>query len=203
MKFLLLIIFAFNAIAFSQQNVVPNLSDNLKKTASVELVRKKEVLYSAMKARVNLNGRGPEYRITEIKNGKSEIIKVPEGRNTFYVSGFGTPGQSSVSFNAKSGENYSLMIAPRSSSFWAGVAGGVIGNAIETAIEKDITSEGGAFRISLQYPSEITNKYKTNYTSKPDLNFLQEELTKLRDLYEKGLISEEVYQERQKEIISN
>jgi hypothetical protein len=203
MKFLLLIIFAFNAIAFSQHNVVPNLSDNLKKTASVELVRKKEVLYSAMKARVNLNGRGPEYRITEIKNGKSEIIKVPEGRNTFYVSGFGTPGQSSVSFNAKSGENYSLMIAPRSSSFWAGVAGGVIGNAIETAIEKDITSEGGAFRIALQYSSVITNKDKTNYTSKPDLNFLQEELTKLRDLYEKGLISEEVYQERQKEIISN
>ena len=203
MKFLLLIIFAFNVLAFSQNNEVLNLSDNLKKNASVELVRKKEVLYSAMKARVNLNGKGPEYRITEIKNGKSEIIKVPEGRNTFYVSGFGTPGQSSVSFSAKSGENYSLMIAPRSSSFWAGVAGGVIGNAIETAIEKDITSEGGAFRIALQYSSEITNKDKTNYTSKPDLNYLEEELTKLRDLYEKGLISEEVYQERQKEIISN
>ena len=192
-----LFILIFTSTIFSQQNVNSSFSGQLEGTITVELVRKKELLYSALKTRVNLNGKKASFRVAEIKNGKSKIIKVPTGKNVLYVSGFGIPGQSSVSFEAKFGEKYTFIIAPRSSSYWAGFFGGVIGNAIES----DLSSEGGGFRIALQSTSEIQKVNKDD--AKNNASDLEEELAKLKNLYQKGLITEEVYKMRQKELISN
>ena len=193
-----LFVLIFTSTIFSQQNLNSSFSGQLERTITVELVRKKELLYSALKTRVNLNGKKASFRVAEIKNGKSKIIKVPEGKNVLYVSGFGIPGQSSVSFEAKFGESYSFIIAPRSSSYWAGFFGGVIGNAIES----DLSSEGGGFRIALQSILEI-QKVKNDDTENNVLSDLEEELAKLKNLYQKGLITEEVYKMRQRELISN
>tara|TARA_A100001234_G_scaffold189464_1_gene175091 strand:- start:1362 stop:1955 length:594 start_codon:yes stop_codon:yes gene_type:complete len=187
----------FTSTIFSQQNVNSSFLEQSEETVVVELVRKKELLYSALKTRINLNGKKASFRVAEIKNGKSKIIKVPTGKNVLYVSGFGIPGQSSVSFEAKFGEKYSFIIAPRSSSYWAGFFGGVIGNAIES----DLSSEGGGFRIALQSTSEIQKVNKDD--AKNNASDLEEELAKLKNLYQKGLITEEVYKMRQKELISN
>ena len=102
-----------------------------------------------------------------------------------------------MSFEAKFGEKYSFIIAPRSSSYWAGFFGGVIGNAIES----DLSSEGGGFRIALQSTSEIQKVNKDD--AKNNTSDLEEELAKLKNLYQKGLITEEIYKMRQKELISN
>lgn len=187
----------FTSTIFSQQNVNSSFLEHSEGTVVVELVRKKELLYSALKTRINLNGKKASFRVAEIKNGKSKIIKVPTGKNVLYVSGFGIPGQSSVSFEAKFGEKYSFIIAPRSSSYWAGFFGGVIGNAIES----DLSSEGGGFRIALQSTSEIQKVNKDD--AKNNTSDLEEELAKLKNLYQKGLITEEIYKMRQKELISN
>ena len=187
----------FTSTIFSQQNVNSSFLEHSEGTVVVELVRKKELLYSALKTRINLNGKKASFRVAEIKNGKSKIIKVPTGKNVLYVSGFGIPGQSSVSFEAKFGEKYSFIIAPRSSSYWAGFFGGVIGNAIES----DLSSEGGGCRIALQSTSEIQKVNKDD--AKNNTSDLEEELAKLKNLYQKGLITEEIYKMRQKELISN
>ena len=187
----------FTSTIFSQQNVNSSFLEHSEGTVVVELVRKKELLYSALKTRINLNGKKASFRVAEIKNGKSKIIKVPTGKNVLYVSGFGIPGQSSVSFEAKFGEKYTFIIAPRSSSYWAGFFGGVIGNAIES----DLSSEGGGFRIALQSTSEIQKVNKDD--AKNNTSDLEEELAKLKNLYQKGLITEEIYKMRQKELISN
>ena len=192
-----LFFFFFTSTIFSQQNVNSSFLEHSEGTVVVELVRKKELLYSALKTRINLNGKKASFRVAEIKNGKSKIIKVPTGKNVLYVSGFGIPGQSSVSFEAKFGEKYSFIIAPRSSSYWAGFFGGVIGNAIES----DLSSEGGGFRIALQSTSEIQKVNKDD--AKNNTSDLEEELAKLKNLYQKGLITEEIYKMRQKELISN
>lgn len=200
---LFLFFLTFNSLIFSQENFVVTSPDQLKATASIELVRKKEPLYSTLKTRVRLNG----IRVTQVKNGNSESINIPEGRNMLAVSAFGFPGESTISFIAKSGENYSFVIAPRSSSFWAGMVGGLVGvgTLLSTAFEATLNySEGGAFGIALQSSSKI-EKLK-NQKNKTNIKFenksLEKELIKLKELFKKGLISEEVYLIRQKELIS-
>jgi len=184
----------------AQDNFAITSPEQLSETATVELNRERAFLFSALKARVRLNGS----RVAQVKNGGSESIRIPSGRNTLAVSGFGAPGESTVSFIAKPGESYSFVIAPRSSNFWAGITGGVFGVGLlwSTAFESTFSSsEGGTFGIALSGSSEFNKKTIQESTPSAQTDNVEKELLELKDLYEKGLIDEEVYKAKQKELL--
>ena len=142
-------------------------------------------------------------------------FKVPAGMNTIYVNQNLTVGQSSVAFDARPNETYTFNVYYRQESYWAGLYGGYLGQAMESSVSGETT--GGTFGIkmtsttfnpSLDSPKEPlleTSETKVPVIEKiiedKNTNNLEEELNKLKDLFEKGLIDEDVYKEMQKELL--
>lgn len=67
--------------------------------------------------------RANEKLVAKVGNGKTEKFYISEGLTTFAVSGFGAPGESTITFRVKAGETYKLAVASRKSNFWSGLAG--------------------------------------------------------------------------------
>ena len=172
MKNILLTLIVFGSFGLvGQDNFAITSPEQLQGTAKVELKRESAFLFSGLKARVRLNGA----RVTKVGNGKSDTINVPSGRNTLAVSGFGAPGESTVSFIAKAGEEYSFVIAPRRSNFWAGITGGVfgVGTLFSTAFESTFSSsEGGTFGIAISGSSEFNKTSKKEESPSPNSKVL-------------------------------
>jgi len=195
----LLALLLLSPLAYSQSATeILNVTGTGK--AEITIERKKALLYSALKVRVKANN----ILVAKVGNGKTEKFNISEGLITFAVSGFGAPGQSTVTFRVKNGESYKLAVASRKSSFWSGIAGGALGVGLiwSSALEASMQStEGGTFGIALIETSEIESSSMSEPKEKPMTNNLEEELNKLKDLYEKGLIEEDVYKEMQKELL--
>ena len=198
---LALVLMVFGSFGLvGQDNFAITSPEQLQGTAKVELKRESAFLFSGLKARVRLNGA----RVTKVGNGKSDTINVPSGRNTLAVSGFGAPGESTVSFIAKAGEEYSFVIAPRRSNFWAGITGGVFGVGLlwSGSFENSFSAtEGGSFGIAISGSSEFNKPSKQEESPSPNSSSLEEELEKLKNLYDKGLIDDELYKEKQRELL--
>jgi len=95
-------------------------------------------------------------------------------------------------------------VASRKSNFWSGIVGGALGVGLiwSSALEASMQStEGGTFGIALIGTSETESSSMTEPEEKPKTKNLEEELNKLKDLFEKGLIDEDVYKEMQKELL--
>jgi len=203
MKKLILIsalLFSFNVI--SSENLSPSNSGSHSSSATIQIDRERAFLFSALKARIRVNGN----KIGEIRNGSSERFKIQSGRNTIAVSGFGAPGESTISFVAKSNEVYTFIVAPRSSNFWAGITGGIfgVGTLFSTAFESTLSSsEGGTFRIAITGSSELIEEKQDEVINEdtPSNKDIEKELQELKNLFESGLIDEEVYKEKQKDIL--
>lgn len=197
MKLIFINILLFSSTVFSQ-SALELLEGSSDKTAEITITREKAVLYSGLKTRINVNSN----LVAKLGNGKTTKFYASEGTNTFSVSGFGFPGQSSVTFRVKAGETYTLYVASRKSSFWAMMGGGALGvgtlwsSALESSLNE---TEGGGFRISLIDTSERRTK-ETNDNIKNDEG-IESQLKELKDLFEKGLITEELYKEEQKRIL--
>ena len=197
MKLIFINILFFSSTVFSQ-SALELLEGSSDKTAEITITREKAVLYSGLKTRINVNSN----LVSKLGNGKTTKFYVSEGTNTFSVSGFGFPGQSSVTFRVKAGETYSLYVASRKSSFWAMMGGGAlgVGTLWSTALESSLNeTEGGGFRISLIDTSERRTE-EANDVIKNDEG-IETQLKELKDLFEKGLITEELYKEEQKRIL--
>ena len=142
-------------------------------------------------------------------------FKVPAGMNTIYVNQNLTVGESSVAFDAKPNETYTFNVYYRQESYWAGLYGGYLGQAIESSVSGETI--GGTFGIKMTSttfnPSLDSSKepvMEISETKKPveikkvknkEAKNIEEELSKLKSLYEKGLIDEDVYKEMQKELL--
>ena len=196
--FLLIICFFLSASVLSQNNLAITSPNQITEGSIVILEREKSFIYSALKARIKLNGSP----IVRIGNGRSEEIIVPQGRNTLQVSGFASPGSSSITFFAKKGHTYTFKILPRKSTSWFGVFGG-IGSAIAFGIEADGT-EGGLFGIAIhdstEFNAEINNSPRMEMQDN-DASSTEDELRKLKKLFDQGLITKDVYEEKQKELL--
>ena len=193
----LLALLLLSPLVYSQSAIdILGISDNEKAKITVE--RKKAFLYSALKVQVKANNA----LVAKIGNGKTESFNISEGLTTFTVSGFGAPGESTVTFRVKAGESYKLAVASRKSNFWSGIAGGALGVGLiwSSALEASMQStEGGTFGIALIETSETESPSQ----EKAIKNSIEEELNELKDLYDKGLIDENVYKEMQKELLLN
>ena len=169
----------------------------------------KNYLTSDAKVRLNNNPK------MKFKRKPTMTFKVPAGMNTIYVNQNLTVGQSSVAFDAKSNETYTFNVYYRQESYWAGLYGGYLGQAMESSVSGETT--GGTFGIKM---TDTTYKpsleplkepvMEISETKKPvvikkvedkDARNIEEELSRLKSLYEKGLIDEDVYKEMQKELL--
>lgn len=165
----------------SQGYIAPS---EIKNFSKIVITREDALLYLGVSANIKLNGK----KVGSLAKGSTEIFFAPEGRNFISITGTGSPGESTLSFNTKKGETYSLLISPRGGNT---LVGGILGGALYMAIEADGTS-GGLFSLKLNSSSEEQNKTVSDNENR---------LLELKDLYNKGLISDEVYEKRQLELL--
>jgi hypothetical protein len=102
--------------------------------AIISIARSNDLLYFAAPVSIELNGA----KIASIEKGETYTGGVAPGPAVVSVSAWSSPGVSSYRFTAEPGKTYRFTVAPRGSNFAAGMALGVIGQAIEG---------GGPFQI--------------------------------------------------------
>ena len=213
MKNLILPIFLFSSLIYSE-NINAFSEESIEKESATVLITRitksgKPKNYLTSSAKVRLND-GPKMKF---KMKPTMTFKVPVGMNTIYVNENLTVGQSSVTFDAKANETYTFNVYYRQESYWATLYGGYLGQAMESSIAGETL--GGTFGIrmtdttynpsleiskeSITQISESTQPVEVKQVKAKDI---EEELIKLKSLYDKGLIDEEVYKEMQKELLS-
>ena len=215
MKKLLTLLLLFSSTIFPEYILAASEESAQNQSATVVITRitksGKEKNYLTSDAKVRLNNN-PKMRF---KRKPTMTFKVPSGMNTIYVNQNLTVGESSVAFDAKPNETYTFNVYYRQESYWAGLYGGYLGQAIESSVSGETI--GGTFGIkmtsttfnpSLDSPKEPV--MEISETKKPveikkvknkEAKNIEEELSKLKSLYEKGLIDEDVYKEMQKELL--
>ena len=215
MKKLLALLLFFSSIIFPEYILAVSEESAQNQFATVVITRitksgkAKNYLTSDAKVRLNNNPK------MKFKRKPTMTFKVPAGMNTIYVNQNLTVGQSSVAFDARPNETYTFNVYYRQESYWAGLYGGYLGQAMESSVSGETT--GGTFGIkmtsttfnpSLDSPKEPV--MEISETKKPveikkvknkEAKNIEEELSKLKSLYEKGLIDEDVYKEMQKELL--
>jgi|TARA_B110000259_G_scaffold182391_1_gene225950 hypothetical protein len=215
MKKLLALLLFFSSIIFPEYILAASEESAQNQSATVVITRitksGKEKNYLTSDAKVRLNNN-PKMKF---KRKPTMTFKVPAGMNTIYVNQNLTVGESSVAFDAKPNETYTFNVYYRQESYWAGLYGGYLGQAIESSVSGETI--GGTFGIKMTSttfnPSLDSSKepvMEISETKKPveikkvknkEAKNIEEELSKLKSLYEKGLIDEDVYKEMQKELL--
>ena len=174
-----LIVLSSCATTSNTQAYIP--PSEMKQNSQIVISREDAFLYTGVSANIRLNGE----KVGSLSKGATQTFYAPPGRNFISITGTGSPGESTISFNTKKEETYSFEVKPRGSL-------GFICGALCVVIEAD-GQTGGLFSINLKSSSE---EIATNSVDK------EEELKKLKSLYDKGLISKEVYEQQQLEILS-
>ena len=208
--FLTSIIFPEYLLANSDESL-QNQSATVVITRITKSGKPKNYLTSSAKVRLNNNPK------MKFKMKPTMTFKVPVGINTIFVNENLTVGQSSVTFDAKPNETYTFNVYYRQESYWATIYGGYLGQAMESSISGETL--GGTFGIRMTdttYKSSLESSkepvIEISETKKPvevkkvknkEAKNIEEELSKLKSLYEKGLIDEDVYKEMQKELLLN
>jgi hypothetical protein len=215
MKKLLALLLFFSSIIFPEYILAASEESAQNQSATVVITRitksGKEKNYLTSDAKVRLNNN-PKMKF---KRKPTMTFKVPAGMNTIYVNQNLTVGESSVAFDAKPNETYTFNVYYRQESYWAGLYGGYLCQAIESSVSGETI--GGTFGIKMTSttfnPSLDSSKepvMEISETKKPveikkvknkEAKNIEEELSKLKSLYEKGLIDEDVYKEMQKELL--
>jgi hypothetical protein len=104
--------------------------------AELVFTRDDSLLYLALGARVFVDGR----QIGKLSRGDTTSIFVEAGDRSVVVDTWSIPGEFSINLNVEKGRTYQFTVSPRSDSFIAGVAFGLIGNVVE---------DGGGFQLQL------------------------------------------------------
>jgi hypothetical protein len=208
--FLASVIFPEYLLAVSEESL-QNQSATVLITRITKSGKPKNYLTSSAKVRLN-NNKKMKFRMKP-----TMTFKVPVGINTIFVNENLTVGQSSVTFDAKANETYTFNVYYRQESYWATIYGGYLGQAMESSVSGETL--GGTFGIrmtdttynspleSIKEPMMEISETKKQVIAKKikdkKANNIEEELSKLKSLYEKGLIDEDVYKEMQKELLLN
>ena len=164
--------------------------------------------YLTSDAKIRLNN-SPKMKF---RRKPTMTFEVPVGINTVYVNQNLTVGKSSITFDARAGETYTFNIYWRQESYWAGIYAGYIGQAMESSVSGE--SVGGTFGIRMTdttyNPLEgVSDSISAEQNELRSDNEIQNEesveskLLKLKSLYEKGLISSEIYEKRQLELLQD
>ena len=164
--------------------------------------------YLTSDAKIRLNN-SPKMKF---RRKPTMTFEVPVGINTVYVNQNLTVGKSSITFDARAGETYTFNIYWRQESYWAGIYAGYIGQAMESSVSGE--SVGGTFGIRmtdttynpLEGVSDSISAEQNELISDNEIQneeSVESKLLKLKSLYEKGLISSEIYEKRQLELLQD
>jgi hypothetical protein len=107
--------------------------------ARLKFQRTESLLSSGVGARIKLGER----QIASLGVGGSTLIDVPAGAHKITVDGWSYPGAYVITLNAKAGTMYTLEISPRTEPVVAGIALGMIGTMLESAVNQN----GGPFQV--------------------------------------------------------
>jgi hypothetical protein len=102
----------------------------------------------AISPKITING----VDACRIANGKAFIRDVAPGTVMITSGIIGAPGTSSLSFSAKPGQIYYVRFSMDKGETWAGVFGGVVGEAVEQQI-----THSGPFDMALTDQVEMGN----------------------------------------------
>jgi len=89
---------------------------------------------------IDLNGA----RVASLGMGESNSTFIAPGASIVAASVWSSPGRYGVRFNAEAGKDYAFLVSPRGEYIAAGMAGGMAGVAIDTAVNED----SGPFKIT-------------------------------------------------------
>ena len=208
--------FFFSGTSYSNE-------DNFSNNSKIYIAREKGYWTMYFRSIIYLNGE----RLGKIKNGRKMIIEnVQEGRNVLVVDSeegkSGREGQwkHELVFNIDKGESKYFFV----DFFWDGqepsasAAIPLLGIFDEGAnselagikflkITKDLweSRKGKVDVVSSTLSNQVNisdiSEDKSEKSSKKEINSIENELTKLKDLFDKGLISKEVYEEKQKKLL--
>lgn len=105
----------------------------------ITVERSAEFMYMALSANVRVNGQG----IGALSRGDIAAIDIPPGRTTVSVDTSSSPGTFSISFITQPNRNYFLAVSPRSDSFLPGAMFGLLGAAVDAAVNEN----AGLFQV--------------------------------------------------------
>lgn len=159
----------------------------------IHIARTTDFLYMALAARVSVNGA----IVGALPRGGVTFADVAPGIVTVRVDHPTSPGAFAIQFQVKPGTTYNVEVSPRGGSFIPGAFFGVIGLSVDASI----TENSGLFMVKLASVKEGVNSPVQHQESVPNAP-IEEQLKRLKNLKEKGLIDEEVYKEEQKRILS-
>jgi hypothetical protein len=89
---------------------------------------------------IDLNGE----RVANLGIGERYSTAIAPGASIVGASVWSSPGRYSVRFNVEAGKDYAFVVSPRGEYLAAGMAGGMAGVAIDTAVNED----SGPFKIT-------------------------------------------------------
>lgn len=181
---LLLCAVAFGASASDESAVPPG-------KARLAIARTSAFLYLTLSARVDVNGQ----RIADLGRGETYSGVFDAGRLSITTDHWSSPGKFTVALNAESGAEYKLELSPREDSFLPGALFGIVGLAVDAAVENN----SGLFKLVIKDVQKSAAVGNAEGTKPPTV---EERLAELKKLYDKGLLSHEIYVERQREILA-
>jgi len=205
-RFLLLLFLctaSFRASANDEAAVSPG-------KARLTITRSSAFLYVALSARLDVNG----VRIADLGRGDTYSGIFDAGKLSITTDHWSSPGKFTVVLNAESGAKYKLELSPREDSFLPGALFGVVGLSVDAALENN----SGLFKLVIQ---DVQKSLKAGNIRSPEVSSttipvlpngaspaqptkpptVEEKLAELKQLYDKGLLSYEIYIERQREIL--
>lgn len=211
----MLVIFgALSACAAPRHEMLPSKVSPSSTRLTIE--RNDEIVFMALGARVRVNGQehGLLYRNDKIQ------IDVQPGQSFISVDSPSSHGAFEISAQLKSGLEYYLEISPNSFGYSLGIIGAIAESAtgmnslasagsVDFAVQKN----GGSFKILPKRASSpnLRTEHNSDTQMAPATKTqigesgrakIADSLKELKDLHDSGLISTDVYKERQREILT-
>lgn len=168
---------------------------------------------SVVKARVEVNGK----RVTELAKGETGEVLIEPGRTLIKIDSAYSPGQMSFSFTSEKGGEYRFEIfdsidkmdvdhlfgrPPKVANGEVLESGGVLKASLFSA-KTPGSAQTEAAATATTRPVEQIAPTPIQVGSKPSApaSSVKTQLEELKKLFDQGLISNEVYQEKQKKIL--
>lgn len=97
------------------------------------ITRNSDMLFMGVPVRIDVNGQ----RAVELWRGETYAAPISPGRVTLLADAWSTPGKFQTHFNIESNKEYIFEVSPRSEHFSTLAFFGVIGAAIDAAVDEN------------------------------------------------------------------
>lgn len=154
--------------------------------ARITVTRSMDMLFLGVTADITVN----EQRLGSVFRGQGGSIEVPAGVASVSTTSWSTPGRFTIRFSTVPGGRYDVEVAPRGALLGPSLALGMLGAALDAASNPE---QGGAFTLAvISATPPIGSRPPPLSPAARDGRLLE-----LRQLYDRGLITDEVLRAEQ------